>query len=213
MARLAWGLPGEKFYETGVDRGVLYVTPDEGVAWNGLISVAENPTGGEARPTYLDGLKVRNFASYEEFEATIDTFSVPKEFRPCDGVKPIQNGLLLTQQPRRPFNFSYRTMVGNDVSDEHAYKIHLVYNALAGPSSISNTTTSDSTEATTLSWGVTTRPPIVSGIRPTAHLVVDTRDTPAPLVVTLEEILYGNDEVGSHLPSVSELITMFESYV
>lgn len=212
MARLTWGSPEERFYENGVDRGVLYVQPEEGVVWNGLVSVSENPVGGEPRPAYLDGVKIRNIASMEEFEASIEAFSAPKEFRPCDGVSSIQNGLLLTQQPRKKFNFSYRTMIGSAAAGNKNYKIHLVYNALAAPAGKNNQTLSDEAEASAISWSVSTRPPIVSGHRPTAHLVIDTRDVPAVLLQSVEDILYGNEVDNARLPSVSELITMFSTY-
>ena len=212
MARLTWGAPSERFYESGVDRGVLYANPEEGVVWNGLVSVAENPVGGDPRPTYLDGVKIRNISSAEEFEASIEAFAVPKEFRPCDGVTSIQNGLLMTQQPRKKFSFSYRTMIGSAVQGLSDYKIHIVYNALAAPASKTNQTLNDSSEASTVSWSVTTRPPIVNGHRPTAHLVIDSRETPSLLLSSVEDILYGSTIANARLPEVSELITMFSEY-
>lgn len=213
MARLTWGNPSERFYENGVDQGVLYVDPDNGVAWNGLISVEESPIGGEARPTYLDGVKIRNFSAAEEYEATIDTFSAPVEFRPCDGISAIQNGLLLTQQPRKSFNFSYRTMIGTAANKNHGYKIHLVYNALAAPSSRSNQTLGSSDEVINMSWTVTTRPPLISGIKPTAHVIIDTREVPAGLIPVVESIVYGDELTVARIPSITELIDLFESYV
>ena len=174
MSRLTWGALGERYFETGVDRGVLYVGEDPGVAWNGLISVSESPTGGEAKPAYVDGYKFRNLASSEEFEATIDAFTAPKEFGPCDGTSAIQNGLFITQQPRKRFNFTYRTMVGNGAQGPDAdYKIHLVYGCQAAPSEKGYTTVNDSPEAMALSWEFTTTPVAVTGHKDTALLVID----------------------------------------
>ena len=210
MARLDWNATGVRFYETGVDRGVLYVGDAPGVAWTGLTSINEAPTGGDARAFYIDGVKYLNLASSEEFEATINAFSSPPEFGPCDGTVSIQNGLFVTQQPRKQFGFSYRTKIGNDTDGaEHAYKIHLVYNALAKPSSRDNGTMGDSTDPTGFSWAITTLPPSMTGYKPTAHMVIDSRYTLASTLVTVEDILYGSDTNSPRLPSPDELIAIF----
>lgn len=212
MSRLTWGAPTERFFETGVDRGVLYVGVAAGVPWNGLVSVSEAPTGGEAKPAYLDGVKFRNVASSEEFEATLEAFAAPKEFGPCDGTQSIQNGLFATQQPRRSFSLSYRTKVGNAVEgSDHAYKIHLVYNALAAPAQRNNTTLSDSQGLNALSWSLTTLPPSLTGYKPTSHWVIDSRTTPAGLLAAVEDIIYGSESAAPRMPLVSELITLFQS--
>lgn len=211
MSRLTWGAPSERFFETGVDRGVLYVGISAGVPWNGLVSVSESPTGGEPKPAYIDGYKFRNIASSEEFVATLEAFAAPKEFSPCDGSVSIQNGLIATQQPRRSFGLSYRTKVGNAVDGaDHAYKIHLVYNSLAAPAQRTNTTLSDSPGLNALSWSLTTLPPPVTGYKPTAHWIIDSRETPIGLLNTFEDVLYGNAAAAPRMPSVSELITMFQ---
>jgi hypothetical protein len=210
MTRIAWGAPSERYFETGVDRGVLFVNPLIGVPWVGLVSVSESPTGGEAKASYIDGYKFRNISSAEEFAATIEAFAAPKEFDPCDGNLSIQNGLIATQQPRKPFNFSYRTKIGNALEGQnHAYKVHLVYNALAAPSERANNTISDSAEAPTRSWAVSTRPPRLALIRPTAHFVVDSRYTDPTLLQEFENILYGSDAADSRIPPVEELVTLF----
>lgn len=211
MSRLTWGAPTERFFETGVDRGVLYVGISSGVPWNGLVSVSESPTGGEPKPAYIDGYKFRNIASSEEFEATLEAFASPKEFSPCDGSVSIQNGLIATQQPRRSFGLSYRTKVGNAVDGaDHAYKIHLVYNALAAPAQRTNTTLSGSQGLNALSWSLTTLPPSVTGYKPTAHWIIDSRVTPGVLLGTLEDILYGSSAAPPRLPQPSELLTLFD---
>lgn len=210
MARLSWAAVGERFYETGVDRGVLYVGIEPGVSWTGLTSVSESPTGGEASPFYIDGVKYLNLAGSEEFAATINAFSSPYEFGPCDGTMSIQNGLFVTQQPRKPFGLSYRTKLGNDIDGtDHAYKIHVVYNALAAPSERSNNTVGDSTDPLSLSWSVTTLPPSITGYKPTAHFMIDSRKTTETILATIEDILYGSDSGASRLPSPSELIAIF----
>lgn len=210
MTRLSWNTVGERFYEGGVDRGVLYVD-GLGVTWPGLVSVAESPTGGEARPYYVDGYKYLNLASSEEFEATIEAFSAPREFGPCEGINSAYAGLLITQQPRQSFDFSYRTKIGNDLEGiDHGYKIHLVYNALAAPSERAHTTLGTSGEAPVRSWSITTLAPKITGFRPTAHFIVDSRTTSQITLVAIEDFLYGTELTAPAMPTVSELMTLFE---
>jgi hypothetical protein len=212
MTRLDWNAIGSRFYEIGVDRGVLYVGADPGVAWTGLVSVAETPSGGEPKPYYLDGEKYLNLASSEEFEATITALGAPSQFDICDGRRSIQNGLIATHQPRVPFGFSYRTKIGNDIQGtEHGYKIHLVYNALAGPASRSHTSLGPEANPQTLDWSITTLAPAITGYKPTAHLVVDTRYTDPDVLSAVEDVLYGNDAVNASLPSPNDLIAIFTS--
>lgn len=210
MPRLTWSAVGERYYETGVDRGVLYVGNQLGVAWTGLISVSESPSGGEARPYYIDGVKFLNISSAEEYEATVNAFSSPPEFGPCDGTISIKNGLFVTQQPRKSFGLSYRTKLGNDIDgSDHAYKIHLVYNALAAPAQRDNNSLGDSVDPNTLSWSITTLPPSITGYKPTAHLVVDSRYTTSAVLTNVEDILYGTDANSARLPNPDELIAIF----
>lgn len=210
MSRLTWGALSDRFYETGLDRGVLFIGDARGVPWNGLVSISESPTGGDARPAFLDGYKFRNISASEEFEGSLEAFSAPKAFGPCDGTLAIQNGLYATQQPRRSFSLAYRTQIGNPIDGVNfAYKIHLLYNVLAAPSERTNTTINETGEASTRSWSLTTRPPQVAGFKPTAHFVVDTREADPFDVQTLDYILYGSSLVDSRLPSVDELIGIF----
>lgn len=212
MTRLKWDAVGKRFYETGVDRGVLYAPFINGVAWMGLISVSESPTGGDAKPYYLDGIKYINLSTAEEFEATLVSFYYPPEFNVCDGVATVHTGLFATQQKRQSFGFSYRTRLGNDLKgSEYGYKIHLVYNALANPASRDNNTMNDEIEPSNYSWHITTLPPAMTGFKPTAHLVIDsTLSTPANLTQT-ENLLYGTDSTAARLPSPDELAAIFAS--
>lgn len=209
MARIVWTAQGERYFETGVDRGVLYLPFDPGVAWPGLISVSENPSGGDPQPYYFEGKKYLNVASKEEYEATLTSYYPPAEFLECDGVTRLQNGLYITQQARSTFGFSYRTKIGNDLKGpDFGYKIHLVYNALAAPSARPNQTAGPSGEAAVFSWNLTTKPPAITGHRPTAHLVIDTRFTDPDILADLEDLLYGTDEDLSALPTPDELIDL-----
>lgn len=209
MAKLSWGTPGERYYEAGVDRGVLFVD-NVGYAWNGLTSVQENPNGGEPQPFYVDGYKYVQISSSEDFQATIEAYSSPREFGPCDGSKELYSGLTATQQKRKQFGLSYRTRVGDDlVGLDLGYKIHVVYNALAAPASKSHESVGQDIPLTTLSWEISTQPPQVTGLKPTSHFVVDTRRAAPSDVTALEDLLYGTDSTAPTLPSVSALIAIF----
>lgn len=207
MTRLIWGADGERSFEAGVDRGVLYVPGLAGVPWNGLKAVKESPSGGDPQPYYLDGLKYANISSAEEFHATLDAFSSPPEFAVCDGRVQLAAGLFATEQPRKSFDLSYRTRVGNDINGvDGGYKIHLVYNALAAAAGRENSTLTGSIDPMGLSWDISTRPPRVQGYKPTAHLVIQTRDLDPVKLGALETVLYGDEATTPSLPSQSEIV-------
>lgn len=214
MAVLQWDKTGERLYETGVDRGVLY-TPvggvySTGVAWNGLVSISESPSGAESTAQYADNIKYLNLISAEEFGATIEAFTYPREWSKHDGSAEPSAGVSVGQQPRLPFGLSYRTRLGNDVDgSDYGYKLHLVYGAQAAPSEKSYATINDSPEAITFSWEITTTPVPVSGFKPTAILTIDsTKVTPAALQ-TLEDALYGTSGTSPRLPLPDEVLGMF----
>lgn len=212
---LQWDQVGERIYETGVDHGVLYIPTagvyDDGVVWNGLVSISESPTGAEATPQYADNIKYLNLVSVEEFEATIEAFTYPEEFSQFDGSQEPQPGVLLGQQTRTVFGLSYRTKLGDDVSgDSLGYKLHLIYGALAAPTEKAYNTVNESPEALTFSWELTTTPVAVTNYKPTASLTIDSRTADATGLAALEVILYG-DDVGPtdpRLPLPDEVITL-----
>lgn len=210
MSKLVWGLLEERFFETGVDRGVLYVGDEIGVPWNGLVSVKESPTGGGPQPFYLDGVKYLNLSESEEFEASIQAFGYPASFTQCLGDLPIHNGLYITQQPKKNFNFTYRSRLGNAIlGAEYSYKIHMVWNALAGPVDKENNTIAESPNPFVFNLPVSTLAPLTPGYHPSAHMVVDASLTPSDILEELESLLYGSDEGDAHFPTQSELIELF----
>lgn len=211
MSRLSWNAAGERVYEAGVDRGVLYVSGQSGVVWNGLTSVAEVSSGGEAKPYYLDGVKYLNVASAEEFEANVTAYTYPEEFAQCEGSYQPRSGLFLTAQRRKSFGLSYRTRIGNDLTPDHAYKLHLIYNALAAPSERSNTSLGEETDPMDFSWTITARPPITSGYRRTSHIMIDSRYTDESVLSQLEDILYGTEADTPRLPTFTELLGVFDT--
>jgi hypothetical protein len=212
MAKLEWDVSGTRHYEAGVDRGVLYVDGNPGVAWSGLTSVEMNPTGGGSKSYYLDGQKYLLVSSAEEFGATINAFTYPDLFTQCDGTSEVRAGLRLTQQRRKQFAFSYRTMIGSDLNNEHGYKIHIVYNALAEPSQRSYPTIGDSPEPTEFSWNITTKPPVIPGYKRTSHVEIDSRYTDANVLKLVEDTLYGDAENLPRLPTFAELVEFYDAF-
>lgn len=209
MTQLVWHEVGGHLFETGVDRGVLYVD-DVGYAWNGLVSVDVAPTGGEPKPHYLDGVKYLNLSGREEFGATISAFYSPPEFDECDGMGEPRPGLLAGQQRRKSFGFSYRTKVGNNIDGvNHGYKIHIVYNALAAPTQRNYNTLSEDPEPALLDWSITTKPRPVPGMVNSSYLVIDTTRASAFGVGELEAILYGTELAAPRLPAPDEIVSIF----
>ena len=213
MAKLVWDNVGERLYETGVKQGVLYVqeegTYPKGVAWNGLTSVTESPSGAEATPLYADDIKYLNLMSAEEFGATIEAYTYPDEFKICNGEYELVAGVSIGQQTRKTFGMCYRTTVGNDVDgNDHGYKLHLIYGALAAPSEKAYATINDSPEAITFSWEVTTTPVNVTGFKPTAYVVIDSTKVEKSKMSILEDALYGTGEKEAYLPLPDEIATM-----
>lgn len=224
MAKLTWDQTGSKFYETGVKNGVLYVQNalgayPAGVAWNGLISVTESPSGAEPTPLYADDSKYLNLISAEQFGATIEAYTYPDEFAVCDGSAALAEGVYIGQQTRSPFGLSYKTTLGNDTNgDAYGYKLHLIYGALAAPSEKAYQTINDSPEAITFSWEVATTAVAVTGKKPTASVVIDSTQADATKLAALEAILYGKDAVAgepgepavvARLPLPDEIATLF----
>ena len=214
MSKLVWDKTGERLYETGVDHGVLYPVQaggvyNKGVAWNGLISVTESPSGAEASPIYADNIKYLNLMSAEEFGATIEAYMYPDEFAECDGSAEIAKGVNIGQQSRKTFGLCYRTVIGNDVnSNEHGYKLHMIYGALAAPSEKGYQTINDSPEAITFSWELSTTPVNVEGFKPTASLTIDSTKADPSKLAALETILYGGAETEARLPLPDEIATL-----
>lgn len=215
MTQLTWDGVGQRRFETGVDHGVLYLPTDGvydlGVAWNGLTTVTESPSGAEAQPQYADNIKYLNLMSAEDFGATIECFTYPDEFEECDGSASPVPGVTIGQQNRRQFGFSYRTLIGNDTDGtDHGEKIHLVYGALAAPSEKARSTVNDSPEAVTFSYAVTTTPVAVPGYKPSATLVIDSTKTDPTAYAALLDILYGTEGADPRLPLPTEVFALLD---
>lgn len=199
MAKIVWDKAAEHFYETGVDHGVLYPQKsdgsyDKGVAWNGLTSITESPSGAEATDLYADNIKYLSLLSAETFSATIEAYTYPDEFAVLDGSGELLDGVMIGQQARGAFGLCYRTQLGNDVKgSDYGYKLHIIYGAKASPSEKGYTTINDSPEAITFSWEINTTPVNVTNFKPTASLTIDSTKVDADKLKDLEDILYGTD--------------------
>lgn len=213
MSRIEWDKTGERLYETGTDRGVLYVaegtTYPAGVAWNGLTGVDENPSGAEANAQYADNIKYLELRSAEEFGATVTAYTYPDEFEQCDGSAEPVTGMYIGQQARKRFGLSYRTLIGNDVDgNEHGYILHLIYGATASPSQRSYTTVNDSPEPIEFSWEISTTPVNIEGYKPVAHVRVNSTKADSAKLKALEDILYGGENTEPRLPLPDEVKTI-----
>ena len=217
MAKIVWDETGKKLYETGVRNGVLYPQNSQGqypkgVAWNGLISVSESPSGAEPTPIYADDTKYLTLMSAEEFGATIEAYTYPDEFAACDGTAELVAGVSIGQQARTPFGLAYRTTIGNDTDGmDHGYKLHLIYGAIASPSEKSYQTINDSPEAITFSWELTTTPVAVAGKKPTASLTIDSTKVDPDKLKALEDILFGTKDKEARLPLPDEVKKIVET--
>ena len=214
--KITWDKSGERYYETGVKRGVLYVMDKgaygNGVAWNGLTAVTESPSGAEASPMYADDIKYLNLYSAEEFAATVEAYTYPDEFAECDGSAEIAPGVTIGQQKRKTFGMCYTTVIGNDTDgNDYGYKIHIIYGANAAPSEKAYATINDSPEAITFSWELTTTPVEVAGHKPTASLTIDSTKTTPEKMKAIEDILYGTESQEPRLPLPSEIADLLKA--
>lgn len=213
MSRLTWDQTGERRYETGVDRGVVYPQAageyPAGEPWNGLISVTKSPSGAEPTPLWANNHKYANLISAEELAFTIEAYTYPDGFAACNGEAELVPGVRMGQQKRTPFGITYRNWVGNDTEGTKAgYIINIIYGATAAPTEEADTTINDSPEAKTMSWECSTTPVELEGFEPTASLEIDSTKVDATKLKALEDILYGTDSEEARLPLPDEIATL-----
>jgi hypothetical protein len=220
MAKLVWDQTGTRFYEMGVQKGVLYVqqsdgTYGDGVAWNGLTSVTESPEGAEPTDLWADNIKYATLRSAETFGGTIEAYQAPEEFMECDGTIAAADGVYVGQQSRKAFGFCYRTEVGSDTmtdaSSDDGYKLHIIWNATASPSERAYESINDSPDAITFSWEFTTTPVVVGdGYKPTASITIDKTKldtTGRGYLEILEGVLYGSTTADATLPTPAQVLS------
>ena len=211
MTAITWNNVGDRQYEAGLDRGVLFFPEGGGVAWNGLISL-EQQISTSVEPTYFDGIKVNDIVFIGDFSAKLTAYTYPDEFLRFEGTLLDQSGVLVTGQPPERFHLCYRTKVGNDVNPEAGYKIHILWNLSAVPSEREHATLSEDVEPIEFEWEVTAVPEFIDAFRPTAYIILDTGKIDPYLVADIEEVLYGTDVSDPILPSMKGLSTFIRKW-
>lgn len=216
MTRMIWSEPDKRFFETGLDRGVLYLQPDNpessprGYPWNGLTSVDEN--GAEsATAYYIDGRPFLFLPKRKEYTATLTAYTYPDEFMKVMGTQEVTNadGIFLDSQTGLQFGLSYRTRVGNAINGiDHGYKIHLVYNASVSPQGRSYATLSSTVSPSEFSWDIQAVPTRIEGYHASAHITIDTRFIDQDKLEQIETILYGDEDNSPYMPGAQELIDL-----
>ena len=216
MPVLTWDAAGDRLYETGTSKGVLFAQTalgvyGAGVAWNGLTKVTQSPDGAAATPIYADNIEYLSLTSVEKFKGTIEAYTYPDEFSTCDGSAEIIPGVMLGQQPRMGFGLAYSTIVGNDVAgNEYGEKIHIIYAAKVTPAERAYETVNGDPNALTFSWAFTTTPQQIAaaGFKPSAYICVDSTKVAAPKLTAIKALLYGTEALPSKLPTIDEIITL-----
>ena len=218
MAVLKWDQTGEKLYETGVQKGVLYpmdgAVYGKGVAWNGLTAVNETPSGAESTKLYADDIKYLDIRSAEEFGATIEAYSSPDEFDACDGTAELADGVNIGQQNRKGFGFCYRSTIGNDTEyNNYGYKLHIIYGLTAAPSERSYSSVNDSPETATLSWEVSSTPVSVAGFKPTSIVTINSKKINPEALKEIEDALYGAESVEPKILLPDEIKAICDKHI
>ena len=217
MSKLVWDAIGEKTYETGVSKGVLYPASGaaypKGFAWNGLTGITETPSGAEATKLYANNGVYLSLYSAEDLGISITAYMYPDEFAACDGSAEVDTGITVGQQERVSFGLSYQTILGSDTDgNSHGYKIHLIYGCKASPSERAYTSVNDSPEANEFSWEVTTTPVNVTGKKSTAILTIDSTKVDKDALAAFEDILYGTESAEARLPLPDEVANFFKTF-
>jgi hypothetical protein len=213
MTRLLWDKTGERLYETGIDHGVLYLADGTGVPWNGLTGIEEDFGDDTSTPVYFDGINQADVPSIGDFTAKLTAFTYPDEFLEFEGVASLGEGFFVDDQDPKPFNLSYRTLLGNDaLGPDFGYKLHLLYNLTAVVDTTSRETTTDSPNILEFTWNLSGVSQTVTNYRPTAHVIIDSTQIPSPILQGIEAVIYGDESNDAHLPTINELIDLASNW-
>ena len=206
MPALVWDAIGDRTFETGVSKGVIYLDDGRSVVWNGLSAITETP-GISVSPVHYDGAKVSDVFSPGDFSGTIAAYTYPNEMLEIEGYARLGAGVYIGEQSGRRCNLTYQTKIGNDVAGvDLGYKIHILYNVTLVPSEKSYETISNTVAVDPFEWSFTTIPEEVSGYRPTSRIVIDSRAVPPDILEQIELWLYGKNAADPRFPSFDELM-------
>lgn len=216
MAKIKWDQDGQRLYETGTSKGVLFPKSasgayESGVAWNGLTGVSKSNDGAEETPLYADNMKYLSLTSAENLKGTISAYTYPEEFEACDGSAAVHPGVYVGQQNRKPFGMVYSTIVGNDTQGTlFGEKLHFIYNAKVAPAERAYETINDDPTAITFSWEYSTTPVDLSdiGLQHSAGITVAKHEVDPAVWKALTDMVYGTDVLEPTLPSIHEVIAM-----
>lgn len=211
MSTIVWDKVGDRTYQTGVDRGVLYLPDGSGVPWNGLTSIAETPNR-ESNPVYFDGKKINDLVTLSDFVGSMKAITYPEEFLEFEGIASLRDGLHYADQRVKCFNLSYRTLIGSDVNDGLGYKLHILYNVTAVAKDKEYATLNEETSLTEFEWDITAVPEEIPGFYPTAHIIVDSRNVHPLLLQDIEKMLYGDDDSEASLTPMADLVTYLATW-
>lgn len=195
MTRISWHEGNSRTFETGLDRGVLYLKNGAVVPWNGLVSVDEE--GAEsATAYYIDGQPYLFLPKRKEFAAALKAYTYPDEFASTMGLTEVADGMYLDSQAGDSFDLCYRTLIGNGIDgSDVGYKIHLVYNVTVVPQSLSYASVGSSVDPLEFSWEIRAVPVSLAGHHPTAHIIIDTRHLSPEKIMEIEDFLYGTSSI------------------
>lgn len=220
MPRMEWDQDTKRLYEAGVDRVALSVLGATGynpcVPWNGVTKIDDKPSGAEITKKYADNREYASLQSKEKYGATIEAYTFPDEFYPCNGMKPIGNGLFAHQQTRSKFGLVYRSLIGNDTEGtDHGYKYHVVYNCLAKPSEQSHESINEDMDISPLSWELDATAPStnIPGIAPCATYTIDSTKATAEQITAFENLVYGSENTEPTFPTPAKLLELFPTAV
>jgi hypothetical protein len=212
MAGLVWDQIGDRFYETGVSKGVLYKSDSYGVAWSGIISI-EEAVSNQVESVHFDGVKFNDIVTNGDFTAVLRAFTYPEEFLYYEGTLEDQTGFYVLNQGPAMFGLSYQTKVGDTTSGIDAgYKIHLLYNLTALPSQRVYQTLGLNLDPMEFEWRITGIPEEIENFRPTSHVVFDSRKLDPMLMQDLEDVLYGDEDSDARLPPLKGLATWVRNW-
>ena len=214
MSKLIWDATGTRDLESGVSEVALFPMGSNGVygagvAWDGVTQITESPSGADVTDLYADNIKYASLRAAEKFGGTIEAYQYPDEWAECDGSAEAAPGVFLGQQSRKAFGLVYKTQIGDDTHPgmDKGYKLHIVYNCTASPSSRSYATINENPDAITFSWEFNSTPVAVEGYKATSEITIDSTKADDTKLKALLKTIYGDTNTDPTMPDPDDVIT------